>query len=653
MSTEISTFAQAVLFSADIEMKLANPGALTDEQRGTPIAVPLSPGRPDFYQLKSIREIPLAPTSRAIVDEHVRGTALHSFAHHELQALELMALMLLRFPSAPPAFRHGLVDIMKDEQRHFSLYRDRAEVYGVGLGDVGASHLFWDTVAHLKTLPELLAALSLTYEQANLDFGLYWRDAFAGVDDQRSAKVFGLVHADEMGHVAHGVRWFEEISGPLTFAAYERQLTMPLTPARGKGPIFNRKGRVVAGFSTAFIDEMEVVSHSKGRPPRVFQFDPFVEEDVAGRTVPKRVRGIAMDLASLPMFLAKRDDVVVAPKPSPSVLLPLQNLGFPIPQFVTDRASLKDRKLGEEMPWGVGPTHDKWQPGFEALFDKRVAQSMAVSFVEAHQAPNLAKVEGGIASSLAEVRDLIPTGDWVIKAPFSASGQHRIRGEGLLAERAVSWVERQLKLGAVVVQPWHERVLDLSTQVVISDDAVEVLGHTRFWTDKGGVYRGSLVGSWATGLDSPLARALHGGGKGSDTAQLLTASARFVGQWAQSLGYRGPLGIDAMVILIDGVVKLRPILEVNPRFTMGRIALEMSRQVPGCGAWYLLRDREIERAGYENRSALIRRIAETEGVYFTTDPTAASQVVSVLVLAKRWAAASALWQDLGFEDYRK
>ena len=84
-----------------------------------------------------------------------------------------------------------------------------------------------------------------------------------------------------------------------------------------------------------------------------------------------------MDLASLPMFLAKRDDVIVAPKPSPSVLRPLQNLGFSIPQFVADRAALKDRKLGEEMPWGVGPTHDKWQPAFKALFDKRVAQSKA------------------------------------------------------------------------------------------------------------------------------------------------------------------------------------------------------------------------------------------------------------------------------------
>ena len=106
-----------------------------------------------------------------------------------------------------------------------------------------------------------------------------------------------------------------------------------------------------------------------------------------------------------------------------------------------------------------------------------------------------------------------------------------------------------------------------------------------------------------------------------------------------------------MVIRVDGELKLRPILEVNPRFTMGRIALEMNRQVSGCGAWYLLRDREIERAGYESRSAFICRVADTEGVFFTTDPTAADQVLSVLVLAKRWVEVEELWQDLGFQGY--
>ena len=67
-----------------------------------------------------------------------------------------------------------------DEQRHFRMYMDRAEHWGVGLGEVGTGTFFWDTVSELSSPVDFLAALSLTYEQANLDFSSYWRTPFGG-----------------------------------------------------------------------------------------------------------------------------------------------------------------------------------------------------------------------------------------------------------------------------------------------------------------------------------------------------------------------------------------------------------------------------------------------------------------------------------------
>jgi hypothetical protein len=53
--------------------------------------------------------------------------------------------------------------------------------------------------------------------------------------------------------------------------------------------------------------------------------------------------------------------------------------------------------------------------------------------------------------------------------------------------------------------------------------------------------------------------------------------------WATARGYEGPIGIDAYVHrTAEGRLVLRPICEVNPRHTMGLVALELKRRIaPG------------------------------------------------------------------------
>ena len=44
-------------------------------------------------------------------------------------------------------------------------------------------------------------------------------------------------------------------------------------------------------------------------------------------------------------------------------------------------------------------------------------------------------------------------------------------------------------------------------------------------------------------------------------------------------GYLGPLGIDAFVYRdASGAAKLKPVVEINPRYTMGRVTVELMRQ---------------------------------------------------------------------------
>ena len=631
---EIRAFAEAVLYSADLSLKLGAVDGLTDEQPGASVAVPTAPGRPVGLELRSDKAVPAAPTPTGIEGERARGLALHSFAHHELQALELMALALLRFPDAPRGFRRGLAKILMDEQRHFQMYMERAEFWGVGLGEVGTGSFFWDTVANLSTPADFLAALSLTYEQANLDFSSHWEDAFRAVDDEASAQVLHEVYEDEITHVRHGVAWFGRLAGDVTFESHASRLVFPLSPGRAKGPRFDRDGRLRAGLSEGYIDELEITNVSRGRPPRVFSFDPFIEERAAGRTPKTSVGFVADDLASLLMFLAHREDVVIAERPSLDVLLPLHRLGIEVPQFVVSEAALGDRVLGEAAPWG--------QINQVRAVSKCDAHELRRALVSAHPSSLWAEALGQVCQTLESV----PTGpNLIAKAPLSASGQHRVLLDHPSAE---GWLAKQLKVGAVLVEPWFDRLVDLSVQLELGKEGPRNLGVTRFWTTASGSYRGAVLGPWSTGLSPGLLRSLHGGGgRGSQINEALSVMARFVGDALWTRGIRGPVGIDCMVVSEGGEPKLFPVLEVNPRTTMGRVALGIHRSTGLRGGWFHLDDAILKASGFEDRAGFVARVRDSEGVHFTTDPEQATRLLTVMSVAKNVATARENWTSMG------
>ena len=127
-------WAERVLLGRTLEDKLWRPEAITDERPGPAIEPPPRPGRPPG--LAPSDEAAVAPPKEAeLLDPRARGRLLHGFANHELLALELMALALLRFPDAPPSFRRGLVRTLGEEQEHLRLYLRRMGELGVELGE--------------------------------------------------------------------------------------------------------------------------------------------------------------------------------------------------------------------------------------------------------------------------------------------------------------------------------------------------------------------------------------------------------------------------------------------------------------------------------------------------------------------------------------
>jgi uncharacterized ferritin-like protein (DUF455 family) len=407
-------FAHAILFGDRLEDKLVGlaPGALATAQAqlsaprvssdvlaladapntasSSPALahIPRFPGRPtrlarigkaEFPRLESLARDPVA-----------RGQVLHFFANHELLAMELMALMILRFPNAPQAFVQGLARTITEEQSHMRLYIARMRELGVEFGDLPLSDYFWNAIKDAPSPLVFVTQMSLTLEQANLDYSLFYRDAVRRAGDEETARILERVYQEEIGHVKHGVHWFNRwradartddrvdataageaaqaaseihiTSSPAPAAsvattssdsdsairvsppesdwdAFLRLLPPPMTPRRARGLGFAAQARRQAGLSERFISELEIYGGSKGRPPVLWHYNPLCDAEIArgkpGFSPTGPMRKVMQDVEPLLMNLANEQDVILVSGRAPSApwLKRMRELGFTVPEF--------------------------------------------------------------------------------------------------------------------------------------------------------------------------------------------------------------------------------------------------------------------------------------------------------------------------------
>ncbi len=607
-------------------------------------ALPDQPGRPATLQARSRARFPGVHELGAA---DARATVLHFFANHELLALELMARALLGFPEAPPAFHAGLAGVIRDEQRHLAMYLDRMAAAGLPFGAVPVNMHFWDALAPIDDPLRFISGISLVFEQANLDFAAQYAVAFRDVGDLDTAAALDEVLLDEIRHVRHGLSWFDRWRTPhLTrWEAWQRSLNAPLSPARARGPVFARSARERAGLDADFIDRLAVWGGSKGRPPAVWSFEPGVEAAVAGEATPPIAEQIAADLDPVLMLLAAREDVVLVRRPAPPALLEgLAAVGVPLSEPVTGgEDALRGRVLGPRRPWGQAPGSPGWSPAWRSLYSKAWAAEQARGWPDLTPADARPEVVHDASALAASIRP-----GAVLKAPFGTAGRGMRRAE---APDAARWAAAVLRAqGAVVVEPWLDKCVDLSVQFdVDGDGVVRVDRWGRFLTDARGAWIGAVVGDATADLPAEVRAVLAAG------VQSLREVARRLGAAMHALGYAGPAGIDAMVYRSADGPRLRPLVELNPRNTMGRAARALDRRVrPGrVGLWRQVSLRAVRAAGHAGFATWAAGLRARHplgvtagrvdrGVLFTTWPETAVAHVLVLAVGDSLADASAM-----------
>ena len=651
---ELREFAVRVLHGTTLEEKLTSPAALTDGAPGVPEKLH-RPGRPAALALSSGRDE--LPALNRFDDPLVRGRLLHRFANHELLALEIMASTLVRFPLAEPAFRMGLARTMVEEQLHLRLYLTRMAELGVEPGDVPVNDFFWRCTQSIATPYDYVLRMALTFEQANLDFLCMWRRHFATVGDAATVAIFDTVYRDEIGHVRGGLSLFRQWKDPALsdWDAFAGGLEMPLSPSRARGPDVDRAGRIAAGFTPEFIDQLEIYARSRGRPPRVYAFNPSCEGEVAhGRTgfmASGPSRSLAVDLAPLMGFLATREDAVIAPRmPTSAWRHAVAEAGFRLPEFVPNAAALAGRQVGALVPWGRSPAAavafaplpvgSLWVPSLRSAYSKVVALEWRAEFLAQHSEPWLASAEGEVCRTVEEAAAAAERG-WLIKAPFSTAGRDRRRGA--FDGRALEWAATTLGVqGALRAEPWRERVLDLSFHFDVGDPS-RFVGTVRFFTTASGQFTGTAPGRWLTQVEPAWARALSDDGREPRRLRRLGEQLTgFLGPRLFALGVRGPVGVDAFLYRQGDGFRLDPLVEVNPRLTMGRVSLALEARIhPHARAlWRFLPVARLGAPAAEWFAAQVAaRPLEMEhgqlrrGVFATNDPATATAFLTVLELS--------------------
>ncbi len=269
----LSAFCRRLLGSGDLESKLIPPfgsdGAPLDDTRPAAAENVTAPARDPGLELRS--GAPPLPRPGELGAREARARCLARFAHHELMAAELFAWALLRWPSLPPALRGDLARALADEQRHCRLYLDRLAAHDSRLADHPLSNTFWRHVPVIAARgpAAFLAAMGLTWEQANLDFTLLYRDAFRSAGDEATAVVLQRVHDDELGHVGLAARWMPTLAeGADEVERYEASVPFPLSAARAKARRFDAASRRRAGLGEAFIEHVRTARSTQERTPR-------------------------------------------------------------------------------------------------------------------------------------------------------------------------------------------------------------------------------------------------------------------------------------------------------------------------------------------------------------------------------------------------
>jgi len=343
--------------------------------------------------------------------------------------------------------------------------------------------------------------------------------------------------------------------------------------------------------------------------PDIYFFNPTCEPAIANGsifyTAPARLRKLEEDLSYLPAWLAsEKDQVLVLGEIDCSYLSKMKDWGFQLPEMVQLKQVLSDpswlqQPKGSMLPWGWSPATYKlfgqvivgceedfrrsavanWQEGHKLLYSRLTGIAVlkeAMKTNEIQWMPEFFDLPV-VCHSITQIQTEVSRHQSVVvKSPWSSSGR------GLLLfpnpdsqaknEEVLSGMIKQQ--GFVSVEPWLNKIIDLSYQFYSKDGIIVYKGRTFFETDPKGRYLRNYL------ADFPETTAAVSGFLREHDSEVIAVIQSSLSRSEYARTYQGWIGVDSLVYRDDsGDLKIQPIVEINGRFTMGAIALKLREKL--------------------------------------------------------------------------
>jgi hypothetical protein len=434
--------------------------------------------------------------------------------------------------------------------------------------------------------------------------------------------------------------------------------------------------------------------------PTVFWFNPLAEGRIAcgnAFTPIKHQAALARDLATLPQFLSRPGDIVlVERRPSAESQGQLKAAGFIPPAFIElaappdhPAASVKYPRLGALRPWAWAPDslelflplfgqlaaphpdpQQCFNPAIARLYSKAWSADLLRKLLDTHppkpwlcEMTEIGLPADDLDDALRIIAAIRARGHQriIAKESVGVAGQNALRlWEPELLENQRRWLTNVLERGRqLVIEPWLERAADFSLQYQMEADGLRLLGCTRLLNDARGQYLGnSTAPDCAEFLPAAILELFPNPDKSREQIHELLANLQLLlERELREAGYLGPAGIDAFVYRTPaGECRVKPVVELNPRYTMGRVAIELMQHAAPerHGLFRLVSLAEARAEGARDFSGYARLLQEQfplrtkgessprilEGALCLTDPEQAQACVAVWEVSAQPAKGS-------------